>query len=98
MLNLEAPLACGIMEFHELEDPLSVQVAVPQAITLNSHGFYGDCELLQGTNTVIPPKCNVTTQWVPPGRSKFLPYAAGTNPGQSPSNSVYFQTLCFLQF
>ncbi|KAK9907756.1 hypothetical protein WJX75_009340 [Coccomyxa subellipsoidea] len=56
-------------------------VAVPQSITLNSHGFYGDCDLLAGTNTAIAPKCNVTTQWVPPGRSKFLPYSAVTNPG-----------------
>ncbi|CAL8462933.1 g2467 [Coccomyxa elongata] len=56
-------------------------VAVPQAILLNSHGFYGDCDLLAGSNTVIPPKCNVTTQWVPPGRSKILPYASGNNPG-----------------
>lgn len=59
-----------------------MQVAVPQAITLNSHGFYGDCDLLAGSNTAIPPKCNVTTQWVPPGRSKILPYASGNNPGQ----------------
>ncbi len=66
-----------------------MQVAVPQAILLNSHGFYGDCDLLAGSNTGIPPKCNVTAQWVPPGRSKILPYASGNNPGQ-PLNAVHF--------
>jgi hypothetical protein len=59
-------------------------VAVPQSILLNGHGFYGDCNMLAGSNTVVAPKCNVTTQWVPPGRSNILPYAPATNPGAFP--------------
>ena len=56
-------------------------VGVPQSILLNNQGFYGDCTLLDGTNTAVPPKCNVTLQWVAPGRSSVLPYAGADNPG-----------------
>ena len=56
-------------------------VGVPQSILLNGHGFYGDCALLDGGNFLVDPKCNVTRQWVPPGRSSVLPYNAPSNPG-----------------
>ena len=59
-------------------------VGVPQSILLNGHGFYGDCALLDGGNFLVDPKCNVTRQWVPPGRSSVLPYNAPSNPGAQP--------------
>ena len=54
---------------------------MPQSVLLNGYGYYGDCALLAGSNTAIAPKCNVTLQWVPPGRSSVLPYNAPSNPG-----------------
>lgn len=56
-------------------------VGVPQSILLNNRGFYGDCALLSGDNTMVPPKCNVSVQWVAPGRSSVLPYAGANSPG-----------------
>ena len=56
-------------------------VAVPQSILLNGHAFYGDCALLEGTNTATAPRCSVQHQWLPPGRSSVLPFAPSTNPG-----------------
>lgn len=60
-------------------------VNVPQSIMLNGHAFYGDCALLEGANTAVAPKCAVTHQWLPPGRSSVLPFAAANNPGRPSS-------------
>ena len=65
-------------------------VNVPQSTLMNGHGFYGDCDLLAGSNTAIPPKCNVTLQWVPPGRSSILPYNAPNNPGTDTHNTQMY--------
>ena len=75
-------------------------VGVPQSILLNGHGFYGDCALLDGGNFLVDPKCNVTAQWVPPGRSSILPYNAPSNPGArsfSSGVSIYGRADVHLQ-
>lgn len=56
-------------------------VDLPQAVLLNGHGFYEDCELLGAGNTATPISCDATQQFVPPGRSKILPFNDPTNPG-----------------
>ncbi len=63
-------------------------VNMPQSTLLNGHGYYGDCAMLAGSNTAVAPKCNVTLQWVPPGRSSVLPYNSPSNPG------VHVQPCC----
>lgn len=69
-------------------------VNVPQSTLLNGHGYYGDCALLAGSNTEIAPKCNVTLQWVPPGRSSVLPYNSPRNPGVRVNPAAILMQAC----
>ncbi|GAB4813291.1 hypothetical protein N2152v2_000337 [Parachlorella kessleri] len=57
----------------------------PQSLLLNGHGFYQDCALGPGGN-MKNITCDVTSQWVPKGRSVQNPFAAATNPGCSHQN------------
>ena len=61
----------------------ALQADNPQSILLNGHGFYQDCALGPGGNTKNI-SCDVTSQWVPKGRSVQNPFAAATNPGEPP--------------
>ena len=72
-------------------------VGVPQSTLLNGHGYYGDCALLGGANTAIPPKCNVSLQWVPPGRSSVLPFASPENPGMPAASESVAMLLTGMQ-
>lgn len=52
-------------------------VGLPQAILINGHGFYGDCNLIGGLPAGAGvaeenPPCDVTTAVVAPGRTSKL--------------------------
>ncbi|KAG1672998.1 hypothetical protein FOA52_005928 [Chlamydomonas sp. UWO 241] len=57
-------------------------VGNPQAILLNNHGFYADCELFAGSGgSTGPPTCDPKDFTVAAGRSAQQPWASAFNPG-----------------